>query len=45
MEVEDDERHGEKVLKTVQYCDECGRIFCAEQPFVRTTPTKEERQA
>lgn len=43
MFVEDDERHGEKVLKTVYFCEECGRMYGMERPFVRTTPTKKER--
>lgn len=41
--VEDDERHGEKALRTFHRCACCGRELLGERPFLRTSPTKEER--
>lgn len=43
--VVNDERHGEKTLRTAWYCAACGREVYWERPLLRTTPTKEERAA
>jgi len=43
--VVNDERHGEKTLRTAWYCAACGREVYWERPLLRTMPTKEERAA
>lgn len=43
--VNDDIQHGEKTLQSVEVCEDCGRRYDTERPFIRTHPTKEERAA